>query len=133
MDHVAGYSQVTATQKLLTFCYNSDFCWQFSNQAGSLDANQQLQMALEEKASLETQVAQVKGCMKYNPDLDVCKEMCGSRMQPELCINTRFLKLYPLSSDCQIYLANMIFSVFYFALNSSQSHFSSSRQKEISM
>uniref|UniRef100_A0A8D0G4N1 Golgin subfamily A conserved domain-containing protein n=1 Tax=Strix occidentalis caurina TaxID=311401 RepID=A0A8D0G4N1_STROC len=33
---------------------------QFSNQAGSLDANQQLQMALEEKASLETQVAQVR-------------------------------------------------------------------------
>ncbi|KAF1662154.1 Golgin subfamily A member 2, partial [Aptenodytes patagonicus] len=32
---------------------------QFSNQAGSLDANQQLQMALEEKASLETQVAQL--------------------------------------------------------------------------
>ncbi|NXA08157.1 GOGA2 protein, partial [Sapayoa aenigma] len=31
---------------------------QFSNQTGSLDANQQLQMALEEKASLETQVAQ---------------------------------------------------------------------------
>ncbi|NXX14184.1 GOGA2 protein, partial [Podargus strigoides] len=32
---------------------------QFSNQPGSLDANQQLQMALEEKASLETQVAQL--------------------------------------------------------------------------
>ncbi|NXT56660.1 GOGA2 protein, partial [Pluvianellus socialis] len=32
---------------------------QFSNQAGSLDANQQLQMMLEEKASLETQVAQL--------------------------------------------------------------------------
>ncbi|XP_071622378.1 golgin subfamily A member 2 isoform X5 [Heliangelus exortis] len=32
---------------------------QFSNQAGSLDANQQFQMALEEKASLETQVAQL--------------------------------------------------------------------------
>ncbi|XP_052670279.1 golgin subfamily A member 2 isoform X1 [Harpia harpyja] len=32
---------------------------QFSNQAGSLDANQQLQMVLEEKASLETQVAQL--------------------------------------------------------------------------
>ncbi|NWR55239.1 GOGA2 protein, partial [Bucorvus abyssinicus] len=32
---------------------------QFSNQAGSLDANQQLQMALEEKASLDTQVAQL--------------------------------------------------------------------------
>ncbi|XP_027733590.1 golgin subfamily A member 2 isoform X2 [Empidonax traillii] len=32
---------------------------QFSNQAGSLDANQQLQMALEEKASLEAQVAQL--------------------------------------------------------------------------
>ncbi|XP_075026457.1 golgin subfamily A member 2 isoform X2 [Calonectris borealis] len=32
---------------------------QFSNQAGSLDANQQLQMAMEEKASLETQVAQL--------------------------------------------------------------------------
>ncbi|XP_061867436.1 golgin subfamily A member 2 isoform X8 [Colius striatus] len=32
---------------------------QFSNQAGSLDANQQLQMALEEKASLETQIAQL--------------------------------------------------------------------------
>ncbi|KAM6400068.1 golgin subfamily A member 2 isoform 2-T2 [Rhynochetos jubatus] len=32
---------------------------QFSNQAGSLDANQQLQVALEEKASLETQVAQL--------------------------------------------------------------------------
>ncbi|XP_010191748.1 PREDICTED: golgin subfamily A member 2, partial [Mesitornis unicolor] len=32
---------------------------QFSNQGGSLDANQQLQMALEEKASLETQVAQL--------------------------------------------------------------------------
>ncbi|NXN15191.1 GOGA2 protein, partial [Indicator maculatus] len=31
---------------------------QFSDQTGSLDANQQLQMALEEKASLETQVAQ---------------------------------------------------------------------------
>ncbi|NXT29516.1 GOGA2 protein, partial [Syrrhaptes paradoxus] len=31
---------------------------QFSNQAGSLDANQQLQMALEQKASLEAQVAQ---------------------------------------------------------------------------
>ncbi|NXX60146.1 GOGA2 protein, partial [Scopus umbretta] len=32
---------------------------QFSNQAGSLDANQQLQMALEEKANLETQIAQL--------------------------------------------------------------------------
>ncbi|KAM6297197.1 golgin subfamily A member 2 [Aegotheles albertisi] len=32
---------------------------QFSNQGGSLDANQQLQMALEEKASLETQAAQL--------------------------------------------------------------------------
>ncbi|NWU66392.1 GOGA2 protein, partial [Pterocles burchelli] len=32
---------------------------QFSNQAGSLDANQQLQMALEQKASLEAQVAQL--------------------------------------------------------------------------
>ncbi|XP_054030552.1 golgin subfamily A member 2 isoform X1 [Dryobates pubescens] len=32
---------------------------QFSDQTGSLDANQQLQMALEEKASLETQVAQL--------------------------------------------------------------------------
>ncbi|XP_039576280.1 golgin subfamily A member 2, partial [Passer montanus] len=32
---------------------------QFSNQGGSLDANQQLQMALEEKASMETQVAQL--------------------------------------------------------------------------
>ncbi|KFQ31062.1 Golgin subfamily A member 2, partial [Merops nubicus] len=32
---------------------------QFSNQAGSLDANQQLQMAVEEKMSLETQVAQL--------------------------------------------------------------------------
>ncbi|NWV90285.1 GOGA2 protein, partial [Machaerirhynchus nigripectus] len=32
---------------------------QFSSQGGSLDANQQLQMALEEKASLETQVAQL--------------------------------------------------------------------------
>uniref|UniRef100_A0A8C3JIF4 Golgin subfamily A conserved domain-containing protein n=1 Tax=Calidris pygmaea TaxID=425635 RepID=A0A8C3JIF4_9CHAR len=32
---------------------------QFSNQAGSLDANQQLQMALEEKVGLETQVAQL--------------------------------------------------------------------------
>ncbi|KAM9370818.1 golgin subfamily A member 2 isoform 2-T2 [Phaethornis superciliosus] len=32
---------------------------QFSNQAGSLDANQQFQMALDEKASLETQVAQL--------------------------------------------------------------------------
>ncbi|NWW55007.1 GOGA2 protein, partial [Pedionomus torquatus] len=32
---------------------------QFSNQAGSLDANQQLQMALEEKVALETQVAQL--------------------------------------------------------------------------
>ncbi|NXU05863.1 GOGA2 protein, partial [Buphagus erythrorhynchus] len=32
---------------------------QFSSQGGSLDANQQLQMALEEKASLETQLAQV--------------------------------------------------------------------------
>ncbi|XP_075628445.1 golgin subfamily A member 2 isoform X7 [Balearica regulorum gibbericeps] len=32
---------------------------QFSNQTGSLDVNQQLQMVLEEKASLETQVAQL--------------------------------------------------------------------------
>ncbi|KAM3660192.1 golgin subfamily A member 2 isoform 4-T4 [Ammospiza maritima maritima] len=32
---------------------------QFSSQGGSLDANQQLQMALEEKASMETQVAQL--------------------------------------------------------------------------
>ncbi|NXD74974.1 GOGA2 protein, partial [Halcyon senegalensis] len=32
---------------------------QFSNQTGSLDANQQLQMALEEKLNLETQVAQL--------------------------------------------------------------------------
>ncbi|NXN27544.1 GOGA2 protein, partial [Nycticryphes semicollaris] len=32
---------------------------QFSSQAGSLDANQQLQMALEEKVALETQVAQL--------------------------------------------------------------------------
>ncbi|XP_056206847.1 golgin subfamily A member 2-like isoform X6 [Falco biarmicus] len=32
---------------------------QFSNQAGSLDAKQQLQVALEEKAGLETQVAQL--------------------------------------------------------------------------
>ncbi|XP_030362580.1 golgin subfamily A member 2 isoform X2 [Strigops habroptila] len=32
---------------------------QFSSQAGSLDANQQLQMALEEKASLEAQVTQL--------------------------------------------------------------------------
>ncbi|XP_068012195.1 golgin subfamily A member 2 isoform X1 [Melanerpes formicivorus] len=32
---------------------------QFSDQTGSLDANQQLQMALEEKANLETQVAQL--------------------------------------------------------------------------
>ncbi|NXO67376.1 GOGA2 protein, partial [Phainopepla nitens] len=32
---------------------------QFSSQGGSLDANQQLQMALEEKASLETQIAQL--------------------------------------------------------------------------
>ncbi|XP_068067471.1 golgin subfamily A member 2 isoform X2 [Anomalospiza imberbis] len=32
---------------------------QFSSQGGSLDANQQLQMALEEKTSLETQVAQL--------------------------------------------------------------------------
>ncbi|NXF96428.1 GOGA2 protein, partial [Eubucco bourcierii] len=32
---------------------------QFSDQTESLDANQQLQMALEEKASLETQVAQL--------------------------------------------------------------------------
>ncbi|XP_063265890.1 golgin subfamily A member 2 isoform X4 [Prinia subflava] len=32
---------------------------QFSSQGGSLDANQQLQMVLEEKASLETQVAQL--------------------------------------------------------------------------
>ncbi|NXG34727.1 GOGA2 protein, partial [Dromaius novaehollandiae] len=32
---------------------------QFSNQSGSLDANQQLQIALEERASLETQIAQL--------------------------------------------------------------------------
>ncbi|XP_068771345.1 golgin subfamily A member 2 isoform X15 [Struthio camelus] len=32
---------------------------QFSNQSGSLDANQQLQVALEERASLETQIAQL--------------------------------------------------------------------------
>ncbi|NXP08990.1 GOGA2 protein, partial [Thinocorus orbignyianus] len=32
---------------------------QFSNQAGTLDANQQLQMALEEKVALEAQVAQL--------------------------------------------------------------------------
>ncbi|NWT25596.1 GOGA2 protein, partial [Pheucticus melanocephalus] len=32
---------------------------QFSSQGGSLDANQQLQMALEEKANMETQVAQL--------------------------------------------------------------------------
>ncbi|XP_041262549.1 golgin subfamily A member 2 isoform X5 [Onychostruthus taczanowskii] len=32
---------------------------QFSSQGGSLDANQQLQMALEEKASMETQIAQL--------------------------------------------------------------------------
>ncbi|NXA54748.1 GOGA2 protein, partial [Nothocercus julius] len=32
---------------------------QFSNQSGSLDANQQLQMALEERASLEMQIAQL--------------------------------------------------------------------------
>ncbi|NXK50319.1 GOGA2 protein, partial [Chauna torquata] len=32
---------------------------QFSNQSGNLDANQQLQMALEERASLETQIAQL--------------------------------------------------------------------------
>ncbi|NXY81208.1 GOGA2 protein, partial [Alcedo cyanopectus] len=32
---------------------------QFSNQTGSLDANQQLQMALEEKLNLENQVAQL--------------------------------------------------------------------------
>ncbi|XP_030817623.1 golgin subfamily A member 2 isoform X3 [Camarhynchus parvulus] len=32
---------------------------QFSSQGGSLDANQQLQMALEDKASMETQVAQL--------------------------------------------------------------------------
>ncbi|XP_064891943.1 golgin subfamily A member 2 isoform X12 [Columba livia] len=32
---------------------------QFSSQAGSLDANQQMQMALEEKASLETHIAQL--------------------------------------------------------------------------
>ncbi|NXB25836.1 GOGA2 protein, partial [Rhagologus leucostigma] len=32
---------------------------QFSSQGGSLNANQQLQMALEEKASLETHVAQL--------------------------------------------------------------------------
>jgi len=33
-------------------------------------------MALEEKASLETQVAQVRGCMKCDPNLDVCEETC---------------------------------------------------------
>ncbi|XP_068513363.1 golgin subfamily A member 2 isoform X5 [Anas acuta] len=32
---------------------------QFSNQSGNLDVNQQLQMALEERASLETQIAQL--------------------------------------------------------------------------
>ncbi|NXI61898.1 GOGA2 protein, partial [Anseranas semipalmata] len=32
---------------------------QFSNQSGNLDANQQLQMAMEERASLETQIAQL--------------------------------------------------------------------------
>ncbi|XP_015734592.2 golgin subfamily A member 2 isoform X2 [Coturnix japonica] len=32
---------------------------QFSNQSGNVDANQQLQMALEERASLETQIAQL--------------------------------------------------------------------------
>lgn len=35
-------------------------------------------MALEEKASLETQVAQVRDCMKYDPNLDVCKETLGA-------------------------------------------------------
>ncbi|NWS72160.1 GOGA2 protein, partial [Crotophaga sulcirostris] len=37
---------------------------QFSNQSQSLDASQQLQMALEEKASLETQVAQLSESLK---------------------------------------------------------------------
>ncbi|NXJ22714.1 GOGA2 protein, partial [Dicrurus megarhynchus] len=37
---------------------------QFSSQGGSLDANQQLQMALEEKASLETQVAQLSESLR---------------------------------------------------------------------
>ncbi|XP_048821772.1 golgin subfamily A member 2 isoform X4 [Lagopus muta] len=32
---------------------------QFSNQSGNVDANQQLQMALDERASLETQIAQL--------------------------------------------------------------------------
>lgn len=31
-------------------------------------------MVLEEKASLETQVAQVRGCTKYDPNLDICRE-----------------------------------------------------------
>ncbi|NXO18015.1 GOGA2 protein, partial [Oriolus oriolus] len=37
---------------------------QFSSQGGSLDANQQLQMALEEKANLETQVAQLSESLR---------------------------------------------------------------------
>lgn len=51
----------------------------------------------------------------------------------EFCINTGFFKPYPVSSHCQIYLASTVFFVFDFVLNSSQSHFTSSRQKEISM
>lgn len=35
-----------------------------------------MQMALEEKASLETQIAQVRSCVKYGPNLDFCNETC---------------------------------------------------------
>lgn len=70
-----------ATQKLDTNILPSFldfFCGQFSNQSGNLDVNQQLQMALEERASLETQIAQVRCCIKYidDPIPDFCKETC---------------------------------------------------------
>lgn len=115
-----------ATQKLDTNILPSFldfFCGQFSNQSGNLDVNQQLQMALEERASLETQIAQVRCCIKYidDPIPDFCKETCmAEERSPSFVLFFSSFILYAVSH--LIYSADTIFFVFCFAQLSESLH-----------
>lgn len=115
-----------ATQKLDTNILPSFldfFCGQFSNQSGNLDVNQQLQMALEERASLETQIAQVRCCIKYidDPIPDFCKETCMAE-ERSLSFVLFFSSFILYAVSHLIYSADTIFFVFCFAQLSESLH-----------
>lgn len=116
-----------ATQRLDTNILPSflDFCGQFSNQSGNLDVNQQLQMALEERASLETQIAQVRCCIKYidDPSPDFCKETCVAEERSLSFVLMLFFSSFILYAVSHlIYSADTIFFVFCFAQLSESLH-----------